>query len=191
MAQGPGEGISPREFEDLCKEGIWFVKLSRHLRIPATALAILALAACQQSSEPAGEAEPDAKPGLSVSDGRLVLPAVEGNPGVAYFTVTNSSPASTSLAAVHVEGVGTAEMHETKGGKMEAIDQVQLEPQGTADFEPGGKHVMLFDLSDELDAGSSTEMTLVFSGGDKLSTPLTIEAPGSRAQEAANHGEAH
>ena len=51
-----------------------------------------ALGACRQSPEPEGQQQaerasaPDAKPGLSVSAARLVLPAVSGNPAAAYFT---------------------------------------------------------------------------------------------------------
>jgi copper(I)-binding protein len=161
------------------------VKVSRFL--PKTTLVLaLALAACQQ--QPAGsEAEPDAKPGLSVSDGVLVLPAVKGNPGAALFSITNGSGQPTTLAAVHIDGAGKTEMHETKGGKMEPLNWVQLNAGETVRFERGGKHVMVFDVTEKLAAGGSTEMTLTFSGGDKLSTPVAIEAAGGG--DAMDHGD--
>jgi len=150
--------------------------------------ALFALAGCgdsgkqenpKETAENAAPANgPDAKPGLVVADGVLVLPAVKGNPGVAYFAVTNGSDKPTSLAAVFVEGAGKAEMHETKGGKMAPLNWAEITPGATVKFERGGKHVMLFDLADTLKAGGTAEMTLTFSGGDKLSTPLRIETVG-------------
>ena len=72
------------------------------------ALAALSLSACQQpKTEPATEksaasaaAAPEAKPGIELSEGRLVLPAVAGNPGAAYFQINNSAGASTVIAAI-------------------------------------------------------------------------------------------
>ncbi|MEZ5737396.1 MAG: copper chaperone PCu(A)C [Novosphingobium sp.] len=139
---------------------------------------MLAVAACQQSKETPAEANPDAKPGLSISGGTLVLPAVKGNPGAAYFTLTNSGDAPTSLANVYIDGAGKTEMHETKDGVMSPLNWVQLDPGATVKFERGGKHVMAFELADTLKPGDSAEMTLTFSGGDKLSAPLAVEAAG-------------
>lgn len=165
------------------------MKLVRLLRtaLPLT-LTALALAACQQHKQPEAEATPgaatsvaagpEAKPGVSIADGVLVLPAVKGNPGVAYFALTNGSDQPTSLAAVFVDGAGKAEMHETKGGTMAPMSWAQVGAGETVRFERGGKHVMLFDLADTVKAGGTAEMTLTFSGGDKISSPLKIEAPG-------------
>lgn len=158
------------------------MRFLRFLPHAAMAAAALSLGACQQQKQPdsetAGVAGPEAKPGLTVSDGVLVLPAVKGNPGVAYFALANASEAATSLAAVHVDGVGRTEMHETVGGRMASLNWAEVPAGETVRFERGGKHVMLFDLADSLAAGGTAEMTLTFSGGDKLSTPLRIEAAG-------------
>lgn len=164
------------------------MKLHNFLPRTAILLAALAVAACQQQKQPEAEASPDAKPGLSASDGVLVLPAVKGNPGAAYFALTNGSDQPTSLAAIHIDGAGKTEMHETKGGKMEPLTWVQLNAGETVKFERGGRHVMVFDLTDKLAPGGSAEMTLTFSGGDKLSTPLRVEAAGGgAAMEGMNH----
>lgn len=160
----------------------------------ALLLAALALAACKQepSASPAGD--PDAKPGLSAAHGRLVLPAVKGNPAAAYFDVTNAGPGPTSLANVVIDGVGKTELHEMKDGSMTSLHWVQLEPGATVSFAPGGKHVMAFDVEDRLAAGGKTEMTLVFSDGDKLSAQIDILAPGQGAagtQAPTSHESAH
>ncbi|MBW8754287.1 MAG: copper chaperone PCu(A)C [Sphingomonadales bacterium] len=148
----------------------------RHVLI----LAAMALAACQQHKAPeaqaSAEAVPDAKPGITVSSGVLMLPAVKGNPGAAYFAVTNRGAQPTSLAAIHIDGAGKVEMHETKGGAMAQLNGVPIEPGQTVKFERGGKHAMVFDLGDKLLAGGPTEMTLTFSGGDKVSAPLKVRS---------------
>lgn len=162
-------------------------------------LALLSIAGCGDSGKQpeavasgseAGtsmEGAPDAKPGLSVSDGVLILPAVKGRPGAAYFTVVNNGDKPTSLAAVYVEGAAKAEIHETMGGKMQAMPTLDLPVGATVKFERGAKHVMLFDLADTLAAGGTAEMTLTFADGDKISAPLRIEG----AAGAPDHAMAH
>lgn len=160
------------------------MKIVRALSGVSLAFGTLVLAACQQpagdgaatTSSESAAASPDAKPGLSASGGILVLPPVKGRPGGAYFTLSNNGPAAATLAAVHIEGAGKTEMHETKDGKMNPIAAIEVKPGETVKFERGGKHVMAFDLGDALAPGGTAELTLIFSDGDKLSTPLKIES---------------
>jgi len=154
----------------------------------------LALASCQQSKEGAPESNPEAKPGFVISDGRLVLPAVKGNPGAAYFDLTDSGDLAGVVVGVHIDGTGKAEMHETKGAAMAPLDALEIRPGETVHFAPGGKHVMAFDLADSLNEGSTTEMTVTFSDGDKVSVPLKVEAAGGGqmdAMDGMDHGEGH
>jgi copper(I)-binding protein len=160
----------------------------RHFGIVAAAA--VALAGCHEQNPTQPETNPDSKPGITVTDGMLRLPVIKGRPGAAYFIVTNGSRTSATLAAVHVDGAARAEMHETKGGTMDAVRQLVLTPGETVKFEPGGKHVMLFDLTPQLKAGGRTEMTLIFADGDKASTRLRIEATGGNMADmpGMNHG---
>jgi hypothetical protein len=161
---------------------------------PAVLIVALAasagLAACKPSQAPApqdsttatGGAEatgPDAKPGVSVGAARLVLPVVPGRPGVVYFRVGNVTKAKVTLAGVHVEGVGKAEMHRTSGGAMTPVDHVDIAPGASIAFAPGGLHAMAFDIADTLKPGSQTELTLTFADGDKVSLPAKVEAMGA------------
>ncbi len=152
-------------------------------RALATALlAVLSLSACQQPKpEPAPEksaAAPEAKPGVQLSEGRLVLPAVAGNPGAAYFQINNSAGASTVVGAISINGAGKTEVHQTVGETMTTVDQVEIAPSTSIKFEPGALHVMVFDLAPTLKAGGTTELTVTFADGDKISAPLKIEAAG-------------
>jgi periplasmic copper chaperone A len=152
----------------------------------------LALSACQQRSEPAPQEEPavstgpEAKPGLSLDSGKLVLPAVKGRPGAVYFSFRNGGDAAVTLAGAHVDGAAKAEMHETLDGSMATIATLDVAAGETVEFAPGGKHVMAFELADNLIAGGTTELTLTLADGDKISAPLDIELRGS-----ADHGSGH
>lgn len=142
--------------------------------------AALALAGCQQQAAK-DETNPDSVEGVSVSDGRLVLPAVMGNPGAAYFTIDNMSPAPVTVAGVYIDAAEKAEMHQTVEGAMEPLDSLHVAAAETVEFKPGGKHVMAFGLKGYLAPASKVEMTLTFSNGDKISAPLIVEAPGGGA----------
>lgn len=162
----------------------------RPLGLATVLAASIALAACQQSAAPSAQESdaaaepsatngPDAKPGISASDARLVLPVVAGRPGVAYFTVRNGTDAPATLAATHIDGVGKTEMHRTEGGKMNRVETLDIAAGATSTFAAGGLHVMAFDVADNLKAGGETELTLTFSDGDKVSLPVKIEAMGA------------
>ncbi|MEY4720536.1 MAG: hypothetical protein RIQ46_261 [Pseudomonadota bacterium] len=143
-------------------------------------LAALPLAACQQAKEEAPAAEPavEAQTGMVVVNGRLVLPAVKGNPAAAYFDLANKGTAADTLAGVFIEGAETAEMHETTPDGMGPVDKLEVAPGQSVSFAPGGKHVMAFKLADTVQAGGTVEMTLTFADGDKISAPLKVEPAG-------------
>ena len=174
------------------------MKLPRKLTFFCAATALASLGACQQGQTPApgetGSAAaseavgPNAKPGISASDGKLILPVISGRPAAVYFSVRNDGPRTVTLGGVDVTGAGKSEMHKTEGGTMSPVDSVQIGPGATIDFKPGSYHVMAFDLSDTLKAGDVTELTLTFSDGDKLSMPLRIETMGANMGDGPNGG---
>lgn len=152
------------------------------------AVSLAALSACgqQPTKDKASDAAPEAKPGLTLTEGRLVLPAVKGNPAGGYFTLVNTGDKAVTLAAVSVSGAARAEMHETKGGSMAPLASLEVKPGETVKFERGGKHVMAFELDPKLAAGDSSEITLTFADGDKISAPLKLEAPGGAMHDMGN-----
>lgn len=164
------------------------MKLNRLLYV-FVPVAVFALAACQQEANTPVEQNPEAKPGLSAKDGLLILPAVKGNPAAAYLSLTNGGDNTATVAGVSVDAAQSAEMHETREGKMASVDQVNVAPGETVKFERGGLHVMAFGIKPEVAPGSSIEITLTFSDGDKLSLPLEVQAAGlaSADHDGADH----
>ena len=157
------------------------------LRMTIAAIAALALCSCQQAKQPspkadasaeASKAAPAGKPGITIAGGKLVLPAVQGNPGAAYFQIDNSAGANVAIAAITIDGTEKTEVHQTAGDTMTKVDSVEIAPSTSMKFEPGKLHVMVFNPGATLKAGGTTEMTITFADGDKSSAPLKIEAAG-------------
>ena len=147
----------------------------------ALGTATLGLSACGGgASEEA--AAPDGVPGLSVANARMVLPAVEGNPAAIYLDLSYDGDRTPAVNRVVVDGAESAVMHEMGewDGKMEMMEMlpIVMKKGDTVKFEPGAKHIMVEGLSPELQAGGTTEATIVIAGGDKLRLPVRIQAAG-------------
>ncbi|TCM22061.1 hypothetical protein EDF56_101741 [Novosphingobium sp. PhB165] len=161
------------------------VDKSRTLSLIAAAL-IVTLAGCkQEASNPqdgtATSAAAQAGTGISARDGKLVLPPIPGRPGAVYFTVRNDGSAPVALTSIEVTGAGSAQMHETSGGTMKAVDSLPIAPGAEIEFAPGGLHVMVFDISGGLKPGLTTDLVLTFSNGKKLTMPVMIDTMGGAA----------
>ena len=140
----------------------------------ALGLAAAGLAGCSEAPDPA-EAAPEGPEGISVTDARLMLPAVAGNPGAVYFEVKNAGDKNRVIRAVSVAGAGSTAMH---SAAMEELAQIPVPPGEGAKLTPGERHVMAMDLADTVIAGGTAEVTLTFVGGDKLSFPAEVRAAG-------------
>jgi periplasmic copper chaperone A len=151
------------------KRGVW----------SAIVLGIVAFGptACGETPEQT-DTGPAAPEGIAVTNARLLLPAVAGNPGAVYFDVANSGTTGRMIRAASVTGAGSSMMHTTTEGNMAETLQVMVPPGGTLKFEPGGAHVMAMNLADTVKAGSKADVTLTFVGGDKISFPADVRAAG-------------
>lgn len=142
----------------------------------------LGVTACGGETEEPVPANPEAPQGITVSDARLNLPAVAGNPGALYFTVENDSEADIMLMSTNVEGADSTVMHQTATWNnrpdMQEVLQLPVPAGESLVLEPGGFHVMAMNLEEGLQVDGQTEVTLTFAGGDKISFPAEILAPG-------------
>ena len=143
----------------------------------AVAVAALGPVACGEAPQQA-ETGPAAPEGITVTNARLMLPAVAGNPAAVYFDVANSGSDGRMIRAASVAGAGSAMMHITGEGGMQETLQEMVPAGGTLKFEPGGAHVMAMNLADTVTAGSKAEVTLTFVGGAMVSFPAEVRAAG-------------
>lgn len=144
----------------------------------AAAAAALALSAC--SSQEAAPATEDNPSGLVVSNAKLILPAVAGNPAAVYFDLKNEGKRSVAVRRADVADAKSASLHDmmefNREMTMAEMGPLTVPAGQTVKFEPGGKHVMAFELSPELKAGGKTELTLTIAGGDKASFEVPVVA---------------
>lgn len=104
------------------------------------------------------------------------LPAVRGNPGVAYFQLHGGASAAT-LRGISSPRIARAELHESMehGGMtmMAPIGAVPVPARATVTFKPGGKHVMLHGVGTDIAKGATIPLVFDFDG----QPPITIEVP--------------
>ena len=148
----------------------------------ALAIAGIGLSGCGQEAAAPVETAPEGFPGVTVTDGRLVLPAVKGNPAAVYFDIAYEGDRVALIRAVSVQKSESALMHTTVEAQgqtfMEELLQVKLESGEPVKFERGGHHLMVEGLDETVAAGDTIEVTLTFLGGDKLSFPAEVLAAG-------------
>lgn len=152
------------------------------------ALAVLAvaaltgLAACSpEADSPSGDTA-TATGSLTVSNARVVLAPVAGNPAAVYFDLSYSGPAGVTLDAVDVEGAGMTMIHDyaESAGKAQMVmtDAVPLAQGTPVTFAPGGLHVMAMDPGDALKAGGMAKVTLTLSDGTGIRVDAPVRAAG-------------
>lgn len=148
----------------------------------ALALATLGLAACGGEQAAENEASDAAAEGITISDARLILPAVAGNPGAVYFTVNNDGERDRFIRAASVEGAQSAMLHQmgtwNNEPSMDEVFQVPVKAGQELKFEPGGLHVMANGLPDTLAAGGQAQVTVTFVGGKTATFPAEVRAAG-------------
>ncbi|MFZ9396748.1 MAG: copper chaperone PCu(A)C [Erythrobacter sp.] len=153
-------------------------------RIAAALLAAssLTLAACGEQAEPAAETAPEGIAGLTVTNARLVLPPVAGNPAAVYFDLAYEGDRGLSIRRADVTQAKEAMLHAyaDNNGMMQMGESMPIAlTKGTKiAFEPGGYHVMVFELAPEVQPGGKGAVTLTVSGGDKQSFEAEVRAAG-------------
>jgi copper(I)-binding protein len=154
------------------------------IRAAAVGLGALAISACSSGADEAVVDEtPDGVAGLEISDASMRLPPVEGNPAAIYFTASLTGEDNISIRKADVEGAANAQIHETvdvdgKATMGESLP-VLVKAGESVVFEPGGRHIMAFDLAPDMNVGGTTEVTLTIAGGDKHSFEVPIMAAGA------------
>ncbi|MFM7027472.1 MAG: copper chaperone PCu(A)C [Chakrabartia sp.] len=130
----------------------------------------LTLAACAPKSE------------APITDAQVRLPAVDGNPGAAYFTLHGGAKGRT-LVRIQGADIGRAEMHDMamSDGMMKMVPLTQgvaAPAGGEVSFASGGKHVMLFDMKSGLKPGDPIRLDFAFADGSTYEVTAKAEAPG-------------
>jgi copper(I)-binding protein len=141
----------------------------------------LALGGCAEEAAAPAPVE-GVVPGIEVTNARMVLPPVSGNPAAVYFDVAYNGERGVSISGAEVEGAGSAAVHAMMEYNFEMTmaeaGPIALPSGGTETFEPGGLHIMVFDLGEGFEPGGTAEVTLKISGGKRHRFEAEIRAAG-------------
>jgi copper(I)-binding protein len=146
------------------------------------AAAMLGLAACGDAAEAPAEAVAGQVPGLTITNARLVLAPVAGNPAAVYFDIAYEGEQGLTIRKADVEGAGMTMMHDYgeydfKVQMMEALP-VALTKGAKVEFKPGGLHVMAMEPAATLKPGDKVKVTLTMSGGTTQVFEADVRAAG-------------
>jgi len=108
--------------------------------------------------------------------------ARQGEVSAAYMTLTNSGDADDVLLEARSDVAAATEVHQTsmQAGvmRMGPAGPITVPAGGTVSFRPGGYHVMLIGLTQDLPAGAELQLTLVFEQSGEIMVPLTVRGAG-------------
>ena len=95
-----------------------------------------------------------------------------------YMNILNGSAETDSLMSLSSPVAGMVEVHETYEGEegmsgMRKSDNIVFPPRSVVNYEPGGVHIMLMQLNEELKEGDEVELILNFT----LAGEMSIKAP--------------
>lgn len=116
---------------------------------------------------------------LSV-DAKWVRPAAKGANSAIFFTIENPTNQDVALVRVNTTVAEHAELHRSEMDengvmKMEHQDKVLVPAGGRTIFEPGGYHVMLIGLKQDLLVGDNIMVTLIFDNGEQLELDVPVK----------------
>ena len=125
--------------------------------------------------------------GIQVRDAWM-RPAAQGANGAIYFVIENHSSETHEMIGAASDIAAAVEVHESSMSgdvmQMRQVEAVSLGPDSEVTFEPGGLHIMLIDLTEDLAMSDEIEVTLHFTNYEDL----TIQVP---VQETSTGEESH
>ncbi len=135
------------------------------------------------TAAPAGMMWPEACAKMHVVGG-WARPAGPGMPtSAAYLLLVNLTAQEDTLISVSTSAVITVELHEMTMGSGDVMQMRPIEggivipADGAVILQPGGKHIMLIGLTQELEAGTTIDLTLTFEHSGKMNITVPVQKP--------------
>lgn len=150
------------------------------VRIALAAATAVLLAACGSSDTSGAAASDDS---ISVQDAWVRATAGSENPSMtaAFMVIYNDGDDAVELVGAASEVAGVTELHEMASVDGEMVMRqveggIEIAAGRGKELAPGGHHVMLMDVHDELAPGDEVEFTLSFSDGSTLEVTAPVKA---------------
>jgi periplasmic copper chaperone A len=99
--------------------------------------------------------------------------------GAVYVMLVNESAEADALVAVQSDAAGAAEIHETYRDMgmmmMRPVKQIHLPAGRKVELKPGGYHIMLLGLKQDLKPGAAVKLSLRFEKAGAVSAEATVK----------------
>ncbi|MHB8778971.1 MAG: copper chaperone PCu(A)C [Anaerolineales bacterium] len=130
-------------------------------------IAVTFLSACAPSND-----------GLTVNETRA-RPAFKGENGAVYLVIENHTDSHDALTGASTEIASATEIHMSMQNEqgvmtMSRQDSVQILPGEKVTFKPGGLHIMLVDLKQDLKIGDTFTLTLQFEKAGEIIAQVEV-----------------
>jgi len=141
-------------------------------RLVPILVALLLLQACDGAPAPAPASPP----------ATVRLPAVPDHPAAGYFQLRIDGDRGALIGVTSAQS-GRIEMHETMNmanmTAMRPLARIPVHDGDTLSFAPGGRHLMIYDLSTAVAAGQRIDLVLHFERGDPVTLGATLVPAGA------------
>lgn len=154
--------------------------MTRRFRRSAAALAtlsLLAIGGCSSEDSGSGSDTATSAEGsseaLKATDGWVKAATAADKMTAVFVNLENLTDEDVQITSATTDMSDKAELHEMveKDGQMvmqETQDGLSISPSGTLELKPGGYHIMVMNLQEDVVAGEKHEVTLTLSNGDVI-----------------------
>jgi periplasmic copper chaperone A len=117
----------------------------------------------------------------SDSSGNMNSGEMSGSNGAAYLTIVNNGNSADRLDKVESTIAGSTELHQSvmkdNVMSMVPVDGIDVPAKGRVDLKPGGYHIMLVGIKQDLKLGDKIHLTLVFEKAGKIEVDADVKQP--------------
>lgn len=104
-----------------------------------------------------------------------------GKTSAIYMVIYNQTNQDDRLIGAKTSIAETVEIHETRMEndimRMQKVDGVEIPANGKVELKPGGYHIMLINLKQDLKAGEKVPFTLVFDKNGEINLEAEVRTP--------------
>lgn len=121
---------------------------------------------------------------IVVHDAWIRMPAPAQKNTALYFVVENHGSAQKAIVSASTEAANKVEMHEEKMDaakkmmSMTPVKQITIPANGKVFLQPGGFHMMLFDLKSKLAMGTMVPVTVKLDDGTTVPVMAAVRDQG-------------
>lgn len=118
--------------------------------------------------------------------------SIAGVPNSAVFmSIKNKQDKAIKLTGASTQASQKAELHthikENEMMKMVKVEDFEIAPNETLELKPGGNHIMLLGLKNELKAGDKIDLKLEFEGQSVELKDIIVKDLKNSMKNSANH----